>query len=114
MLAYGTRDRSKGPQLPLEFVVHKMTQDTAQVYGFVDRGVIAKGYKADINIIDYENVRLHDPEMVYDLPSGGKRLVQKADGYTATICDGVVTYENGVHTGQMPGRLVRGGQIEKV
>ena len=114
MLAYGTRDRSKGPQLPLEFVVHKMTQDTAQVYGFVDRGVIATGYKADINIIDYENVRLHDPEMVYDLPSGGKRLVQKADGYTATICDGVVTYENGVHTGQMPGRLVRGGQIEKV
>ena len=91
-----------------------MTQDTAQVYGFVDRGVIATGYKADINIIDYENVRLHDPEMVYDLPSGGKRLVQKADGYTATICDGVVTYENGVHTGQMPGRLVRGGQIEKV
>jgi N-acyl-D-aspartate/D-glutamate deacylase len=110
MLAYGTRDRTKGPQLPLEFVVHKMTQDTALVYGFSDRGVIAEGYKADINIIDYAKLRLHDPEMVFDLPAGGKRLVQKADGYTATICSGVVTYENGVHTGEKPGRLVRGGQ----
>lgn len=110
MLAYGTRDRTKGPQLPLEFVVHKMTQDTALVYGFNDRGVIAKGYKADINIIDYAKLRLHDPEMVFDLPAGGKRLVQKADGYTATVCGGVVTYENGVHTGEKPGRLVRGGQ----
>ena len=112
MLAYATRDRQKGPQLPLEFVVHKMSQDTAQVYGFTDRGVIAEGYKADVNIIDYDKVRLHDPEMVFDLPSGGKRLIQKADGYTATICGGVVTYENGVHTGEMPGRLIRGGQIE--
>jgi N-acyl-D-aspartate/D-glutamate deacylase len=110
MLAYGTRDRTKGPQLPLEFVVHKMTQDTALVYGFSDRGVIAEGYKADINIIDYAKLRLHDPEMVFDLPAGGKRLVQKADGYTATLCSGVVTYENGVHTGEKPGRLVRGGQ----
>ena len=110
MLAYGTRDRTKGPQLPLEFVVHKMTQDTALVYGFSDRGVIGKGYKADINIIDYAKLRLHDPEMMFDLPAGGKRLVQKADGYTATICSGVVTYENGLHTGEMPGRLVRGGQ----
>lgn len=110
MLAYGTRDRTKGPQLPLEFVVHKMTQDTALVYGFSDRGVIAEGYKADINIIDYAKLRLHDPEMVFDLPAGGKRLVQKADGYTATVCSGVVTYENGVHTGEKPGRLVRGGQ----
>ena len=77
MLAYATRDRQKGPQLPLEFVVHKMSQDTAQVYGFTDRGVIAEGYKADVNIIDYDKVRLHDPEMVFDLPSGGKRLIQK-------------------------------------
>jgi len=110
MLAYATRDRTKGPQLSLEFVVHKMSQDTAGVYGLTDRGVIAEGYKADINVINYDQVRLHDPEMVFDLPSGGKRLIQKADGYVATICGGVVTYENGVHTGQMPGRLIRGGQ----
>ena len=114
MLAYATRDRIKGPQLPLEFVIHKMSQDTAGVYGLTDRGVIAKGYKADLNVIDYDKIRLHDPEMVFDLPSGGKRLIQKADGYIATICGGVVTYENGVHTGQMPGRLIRGGQTESV
>ena len=91
-----------------------MTQDTAQVYGFVDRGVIATGYKADINIIDYEKCSPSRPRNGLR-PSIGRRSSRpKADGYTATICDGVVTYENGVHTGQMPGRLVRGGQIEKV
>lgn len=110
MLAYATRDRTKGRTLPLEFVVHKMTQDTAQVYGLHDRGVVAPGYKADLNIIDYDNVALHDPEMVYDLPAGGKRLIQKADGYVATICAGEVTYENGEHTGALPGRLIRGGR----
>ena len=88
-----------------------MTQDTAHVYGLTDRGVISNGYKADLNVIDYDKVRLHDPEMVFDLPAGGKRLIQKADGYMATICGGVVTYENGIHTGEMPGRLIRGGQI---
>ncbi len=109
MLAYMTRDRSRGPRMDLEFVVHKMTQDTALVYGMADRGVLAAGYKADINIIDYDKLTLEDPEMVYDLPAGGKRLIQRAQGYKATICSGVVTYENGVHTGAFPGRLVRGG-----
>ena len=110
MLTYFTRDRQRGPHMPLEFVVHKMTQDTAQLYGLEDRGVIAEGYKADLNLIDYAALQLHKPEMVYDLPGQGKRLIQKADGYRATICSGVVTYENGVHTGAMPGRLIRGGQ----
>ena len=95
--------------MDLEFVVHKMTQDTALVYGMADRGVLSAGYKADINIIDYDKLTLEDPEMVYDLPAGGKRLIQRAQGYKATICSGVVTYENGVHTGALPGRLVRGG-----
>jgi N-acyl-D-amino-acid deacylase len=109
MLAYMSRDRTKGPLLPLEFTVHKMTQDTAQVYGLVDRGVIAPGYKADLNLIDFDALKLEDPEMVYDLPAGGKRIIQRAQGYDATICSGEVTYENGEHTGAMPGRLVRGG-----
>ena len=109
MLAYMTRDRTKGHTMPLEFVVHKMTQDTAQVYGLYDRGVIAAGYRADLNIIDYDALRLENPEMVYDLPSGGKRIVQRAQGYRTTICNGEVTYENGVHTGALPGRLIRGG-----
>jgi N-acyl-D-aspartate/D-glutamate deacylase len=108
MLAYMTRDRVKGPRLPVEFVVHKMTQDTALVYGLSDRGVIAPGYKADLNLIDYEALRLEDPEMAYDLPAGGRRLIQRAHGYKATICNGQITYENGQPTGAMPGRLIRG------
>jgi N-acyl-D-amino-acid deacylase len=111
MLAYMSRDRTKGPLIPLEFTVHKMTQDSAQVYGLTDRGVVAPGYKADLNIIDFDALALHDPEMVYDLPAGGRRIIQKADGYIATICSGEVTYENGEHTGALPGRLVRGGTI---
>jgi N-acyl-D-amino-acid deacylase len=110
MLAYMTRDRTKGPKLGLEFTVHKMTQDTAELYGLTDRGVVAAGYRADLNVIDFEALALEDPYMVWDLPAGGKRLVQRAQGYTATICHGEVTYENGEHTGAMPGRLIRGGQ----
>ncbi len=110
MLTYFTRDRVRGPRLSPEFVIHKMTQDTAQVYGMFDRGVIAPGYKADLNIIDYPALSLHQPEMVYDLPAGGKRLVQQASGYQATICNGQVTYSNGKHTGALPGRLLRGKQ----
>ena len=110
MLAYMCRDRTKGPLMSLEKTVHKMTQDTALVYGMEDRGVLAPGYLADVNIIDFDQLGLFDPEMVYDLPAGGKRLVQRASGYTATIKRGHVTYRNGEHTGAMPGRLVRGGR----
>ncbi len=111
MLAYMTRDRVKGPKMLLEHVVHKMTQDTALVYGMHDRGVIAEGYLGDLNIIDFDQLKLEDPEMVYDLPAGGKRIVQRAQGYIATIKRGEVTYRQGEHTGAMPGRLIRGGQI---
>ena len=111
MLAYMTRDRTKGHTMALEFVVHKMTQDTALLYGLNDRGVIAPGYRADLNIIDYDALRLEDPEMVYDLPAGGKRIIQRAYGYRATICHGEITYEDGVHTGAFPGRLIRGGAV---
>lgn len=108
MLSYFTRDRRRGPRMPLEFVVHKLTQDSAQVYGLRDRGVIGPGYKADFNLIDYDRLCLQAPEMVYDLPAGGKRLVQKAAGYRFTIQSGQVTYDNGEHTGALPGRLLRG------
>ncbi len=108
MMAYMSRDRTRGPIFPLEFTVHKMTRDTALLYGLTDRGVIAPGFRADLNIIDFDQLALEDPQMVYDLPAGGKRLIQKARGYVATICKGEVTYENGVHTGALPGRLLRG------
>jgi N-acyl-D-aspartate/D-glutamate deacylase len=109
MLAYMARDRPRGT-MPLELVVHKMTQDSADVYGIDDRGVVAPGYRADLNLIDMDALRLHDPEMVYDLPAGGKRIIQKASGYAMTVCAGAVTYEDGEHTGALPGRLVRGGR----
>jgi N-acyl-D-aspartate/D-glutamate deacylase len=109
MLSYFTRDRQRGPRMSLPLVVHKLTQDTARLYGLHDRGVIAPGFKADLNLIDYEHLKLHQPQMVYDLPSGGKRLVQGADGYLLTLCSGEITYQNGKHTGAMPGRLIRGG-----
>lgn len=110
MLSYFTRDRERGTRLPLEFVVNKMTQDTAQVYGLYDRGVIAPGYRADINLIDYQKLSLNPPKMVYDLPAQGKRLVQTANGYRATICAGEITFEDGNYTGATPGRLLRGGK----
>ena len=109
MLAYMARDRTKGPKMSLPYTVHKMTQDTARLYGLNDRGVIAPGYRADLNIIDFDALALEDPQMVYDLPAGGKRLIQKARGYSATIKSGEVTFEGGEHTGALPGRLVRGG-----
>jgi len=113
MLTYFSRDRKRGPTMSPEFIVHKMTRDTAELYGLHDRGLLQAGFKADLNIIDYDNLKLLKPEMVYDLPGGGKRLVQGADGYRATVCSGVVTYRDGVHTGELPGRLIRGGQGTK-
>jgi N-acyl-D-aspartate/D-glutamate deacylase len=109
MLTYFARDRQRGETMALEFVIHKMTQDTAHLYGLDDRGVIAPGYKADLNLIDFDALTLGRPEMVYDLPAGGKRLIQKAEGYLLTICNGEITYRNGRHTGAKPGRLIRGG-----
>ena len=108
MLSYFGRDRKRGPLMSLPFVVHKLTQDTARMYGLGDRGVVAPGYKADLNVIDFEALKLQQPEMVYDLPAGGKRLIQKAEGYRMTLCAGEVTYENGEHTGALPGVVLRG------
>jgi N-acyl-D-amino-acid deacylase len=108
MLSHWARDRADG--LPLEFVVKKMTRDTAHLYGLEDRGVLAPGFKADLNLVDLEHLNLRLPEMVHDLPAGARRLIQRADGWKATICSGEVTFEDGVHTDARPGRLIRGGQ----
>jgi N-acyl-D-amino-acid deacylase len=108
MLSHWARDRANG--LPLEFVVKKMTRDTAHLYGLEDRGVLAPGFKADLNLVDHEHLNLRLPEMVHDLPAGARRLIQRADGWKATICAGEVTFEDGEHTDARPGRLIRGGQ----
>lgn len=107
MLTHWARDRSRGPKLPLEWVVKAQTSDTADFFGFHDRGRLQAGKKADINLIDFEALRMHPPRIEYDLPAGGKRLLQSAEGYVATIVSGETTFEKGEHTGVMPGRLVR-------
>jgi len=107
MLTHWARDRSTGPRIALEKVVKKMTSDTAQLFGFADRGVVAVGKRADLNIIDFENLRLEPPKLVHDLPASGSRLLQDATGYRATIVAGKVTREFDQFTGELPGRLVR-------
>lgn len=106
MMAYWTRDRA-GARLELPAVVHAMTRRNALGVGLADRGLISSGYKADINIVDYDALKLHAPEVVYDLPGKGRRIVQRAAGYVATIVSGVVTHRDGTPTGALPGRLVR-------
>jgi N-acyl-D-aspartate/D-glutamate deacylase len=114
MLTYWARDRERGERLPLEQVVKMQTHDTAQLYGLGDRGVLAPGMKADLNVIDYEALTILPPEMIFDLPAEGRRLVQRAQGYSATVVSGVVTFENGEATGDLPGKLVRGPQAAPV
>ena len=108
MLTHWTRDRTRGPKLPLEHVVHRQTRQTAELYGLGDRGLIAPGMRADINVIDYERLTFGPPRMVHDLPAGARRLVQKADGYVATFVAGVQIVDNDEFTGALPGRLIRG------
>ncbi len=110
MLTHWARDRSRGPTLPLELMVKKQTLDTASVYGLHDRGLLKEGYKADINLIDFDRLRLDMPHFVFDLPAGGRRLTQGAEGYLATLVSGEPIMENGQPTGAMPGKLVRGPQ----
>ncbi len=110
MLTHWVRDRSRGERLPLELVVRKMTSDTASLYGLGDRGTLTPGKKADINVIDLANLRLPAPAMHYDLPGGARRLLQGAEGYTATIVSGQVVMCDGKETGARPGALVRGAR----
>ncbi|HUZ43229.1 MAG TPA: amidohydrolase family protein [Acidimicrobiales bacterium] len=107
LLTHWVRDRTRGPKLALETAVHLQTGRTASVYGLNDRGVIASGKRADFNLVDLDGMRLHAPRMAFDLPAGGRRLVQDVDGYDMTVVAGQVTFENGQPTGARPGRLVR-------
>jgi N-acyl-D-aspartate/D-glutamate deacylase len=109
LLALWGRDRDHG-RLPLEFLIERQTRATARTVGLLDRGVIAPGYRADVNVVDADRVVARRPEIRHDLPAGGRRLVQRADGYVATIAVGEVTYENGEAAGPLPGRLIRGPQ----
>jgi N-acyl-D-aspartate/D-glutamate deacylase len=111
LLAHWTRDRTRGARLSLPAAVHMLTQRNADAMGMHDRGLLAPGRKADLNIIDYDGLRLHRPVAVADLPAGGRRLVQKADGYLLTMVSGTVTYSGGEPTGAFPGRLVRNPAI---
>jgi N-acyl-D-aspartate/D-glutamate deacylase len=108
MLTHWTRDRTRGAKLPLPWAIKRLTSDNAAAIGLEDRGVIRVGAKADLNVIDYGRLQIHAPEVVYDLPSGGRRLIQKTDGYAATIVAGEVVNRDGRATGKLPGRLVRG------
>ncbi len=110
MLTHWVRDRRRGERLSLPEVVKWLSHDTARAVGLGDRGLIAPGYKADLNIFDPARLQLHAPEVVHDLPNGGRRLVQRAEGYAATIVSGTVVQRDGVPTGALPGRLVRGPQ----
>ena len=109
LLTHWGRDRAKG-RFDIPYLVKRQTQDTARAVGLLDRGVIAPGKKGDINVIDFDKLGVCAPEMAFDLPAGGKRLLQRATGYTATIVSGAVTYRDGKATGALPGKLVRGPQ----
>ncbi|MGY4708343.1 N-acyl-D-amino-acid deacylase family protein [Mycolicibacterium sp. CBM1] len=108
MLTHWARDRRRGPRFPIEYVVRKQTLDTANLFGLTDRGVLAVGKKADVNVIDMDALALGVPLMAYDLPAGGRRLIQGSRGYDATVVSGVVTRRHGADTGARPGKLLRG------
>ncbi|MFT7623576.1 MAG: N-acyl-D-amino-acid deacylase [Myxococcota bacterium] len=111
MLTHWTRDRTRGPLLSVEHIVRRQTRETAATFGLLDRGVLAPGYKADVNVIDYENLRFSRPEVARDLPAGGRRVLQRASGYVATIVSGTAIVEGGEQTGELPGGLIRGEKV---
>ena len=110
MLTHWTRDRTRGETLPLEWVVKKQTHDTARLYGMADRGTIEPGMVGDLNVIDYDRLQLEAPYVTADLPAGGRRILQGATGYVATVKSGVVTFADGKDTGARPGALLRGAR----
>jgi len=109
-LVHWTRDRTRGPKIPLERMIKAQCRDTAETVGLFDRGLLSPGYRADLNVIDYDRLTLKAPQVAYDLPTGGRRLIQRAEGYEATLVAGQVTYRDGEPTDALPGRLLRGGQ----
>ena len=114
ILTHWGRDRTRGDKMSLEFIVKSLTSSTAHAYGMFDRGLLTEGMIADINVIDFDRLRLHRPEAVFDLPAGGRRLVQRAEGYEITIKSGEVIFNNGQHSGALPGKLVRRSDAQGV
>ena len=110
MLEHWVKSRRRGERISLEQAIKRQCRDTALLYGLEDRGVIAPGYLADLNVIDMDALKLGKPWLAFDLPAGGKRLLQKAEGYVATIKSGAVTFRGGAWTGETPGGLIRGPQ----
>jgi N-acyl-D-aspartate/D-glutamate deacylase len=108
VMTHWVRDRTRGEKIPVEFAVKRMTKDTADLYGLSDRGTVEPGKRADLNIIDHENMRLEPPEMIHDLPAGGRRFMQRAHGYLRTMVAGVDVIRDDEVTGELPGRLIRG------
>jgi N-acyl-D-aspartate/D-glutamate deacylase len=109
LLAHWARDRAHG-RLTVAAAIRELTSVPARVAGLADRGRVAVGYKADLNVLDHAGMRVHKPVITHDLPAGGRRLDQTADGYVATIVSGQVIAEYGVPTDARPGRLIRGRQ----
>lgn len=109
LLTWWGRDRPEG-RFSLPYLIQQQCRDTAATVGLHDRGVLAPGYRADINVIDFENLGVRRPEVVHDLPAGGRRMLQRSEGYLHTFLQGVETFRNGEHTGELPGKLVRGAQ----
>ncbi len=114
IMTHWGRDRTRGDKMPLEFIVKSLTSSTAHAFGMFDRGQLTEGMIADANIIDFDRLRLHRPEAVFDLPAGGRRLVQRAEGYEITIKSGEIIFNNGQHSGALPGKLVRRSDAEGV
>jgi N-acyl-D-amino-acid deacylase len=110
MLTHWARDRKRGPTLPVEKLVKRQTSETAEFFGLSDRGRLAPGLRADVNLIDFDRLQVQKPEIVHDMPANGRRFVQRVDGYEMTLCAGTPIFERGEHTGALPGRLVRDGR----
>lgn len=110
LLTHWGRDRRRGEMFAIPWLVRRHTADTARAVGLLDRGLLRPGYRADVNVIDFDALAADHPEVRYDLPTGGRRLMQTATGYVATVVAGEVVLENGEHTGALPGRLVRGAK----
>jgi N-acyl-D-aspartate/D-glutamate deacylase len=113
IMTHWGRDRARGDRMELEFIVRSLTSSTAEAFGMFDRGLLKPGMIADVNVIDFDELRLYRPEAIFDLPAGGRRLVQKAKGYNYTIKAGEVIFKDGESTGALPGKLVRRSDAEK-
>jgi N-acyl-D-aspartate/D-glutamate deacylase len=110
LLTHWARDRTRGERFDLAWIVARQCRGTAEAVGLLDRGIVAPGFKADVNVIDFDRLHAKPPRIVADLPAGGRRVLQDAEGYVHTIVSGVEVYADGEATGELPGRLVRGAQ----